>query len=609
MGSSQSHFVTDPSSLIDLKEWDYIVVGAGWSQVGRTLINRWQSCLFDRPTFSSEDEMFSRIPAGMTRLFHTKSDWEYYTSPQSALNMRSVYWPRGKLLGGCSSINAMMYQRAPSQDLDEWEGLGCSGWNAMNLAPYYRKAEKFTPNLLHPHTTHEHHGDSGLWQTGYREPHPNADRFIASCVNAGIPSKNDFNTPEGPIGTTHMISFIDQNGRRSSASTAYLSPAVIARPNLTILLKTYTLKLLFSSAGAHDDPNPKCIGVEVASAEVPPHENETPRYKLFAKKELILCAGAINTPQILMASGIGPDDVLLKAGIPRLVPDAEGLGTHVGRNLSDHLMASAVFRSKDSVDYLNHSKLVLLYLLQHALFGTGPFCTNYTDGVAFLRLDATRELWRSNLSSLSDAPVPDATSGPDAPDIELISIPTTYFRAGSIPIEPGGKSFSILLIHLRPESQGSITVQSGNVFDKAICEPNYLESKVDLQALVRGVRIVLKIARTKPLSDHLVFVDPKEKPNNDMMNMYWLADQDPETLTDKDIENWIRLHAETLYHPTSTARMAGSPSKGVVDPSLRVFGVQNLRICDASVFPNQIAAHPTATIIAMAERLADLILT
>jgi len=274
----------------------------------------------------------------------------------------------------------------------------------------------------------------------------------------------------------------------------------------------------------------------------------------------------------------------------------------VGKNLYDHLGIIMRFRAKESLDYAKHPLMSWLYLVQYLVFGTGPLTTNMGEAAAFIRLDDTRKLWESSASHLRGAPVIDTTSGPGAPDIEVISAPAVY---GSNGTESG---FTFVALHLRPVSTGTITVKSGNVFHKAICEPNYLNSNIEVHALIRAVRLVLKIAHTEPLSDHLIFNDPKIQPNTDKTSMYWLADQDPETLTDEEIEEWIRGNAGTLFHPTSTCRMADSPSVGVVDPSLRVFGVENLRICDASIFPAQIAAHPTATVIAAAERAADFIL-
>jgi len=276
-----------------------------------------------------------------------------------------------------------------------------------------------------------------------------------------------------------------------------------------------------------------------------------------------------------------------------------------GKNLYDHLGLIVLFRAKESLDYLRHPLKSLPYLVQHLVFGTGPLTTNAGEAAAFIRLDDTRGLWESRSSSLRSAPVIDTTSGPGAPDIELIASPSTPLNQGT----GSEKSFTIVTLHLRPVSTGTITVKSGNVFHKAICEPNYLESNIDVHALVRALRIVLKVVHTEPLSDHLIFSDPKTQPNADKTSMYWLADQDPETLTDEEIEEWVRMNAGTLFHPTSTCRIADSPSTGVVDSSLRVFGIENLRICDASVFPAQIAAHPTATIIAAAERAADFILS
>jgi len=337
----------------------------------------------------------------------------------------------------------------------------------------------------------------------------------------------------------------------------------------------------------------KCTGVEVANS------TDGPRYRLRSKKEVILSSGSIGTPQILMCSGIGPEEQLRAAGIPVVLKHEQ-----VGQNMWDHLSAFCAFRAKHSVDYYRSPLLQFWLLVRYLLGWGGPLTSNGGEVAAFIRLNEHRSLWASEVSKMSDD-VPDTTSGPRTPDFEFVGIQATFVQHGSVQPPPGLMSYTIGAVHLCPLSKGYVGVKSGNVFDSAICEPNYFDNKVDLEALARAVRVTLRIAHAKPLADHLIFPGP----NPDKNDIFWLADADPETLTDEDLVEWLRRNAETLYHPVSSARIGTSPETGVVDTNLKVFGVQNLRIADASVFPTQIAAHTTATVIAIGERLSDIILS
>jgi len=278
---------------------------------------------------------------------------------------------------------------------------------------------------------------------------------------------------------------------------------------------------------------------------------------------------------------------------------------HVGRNMLDHLTCWSIFRAKDSWDYTTTPLYRIIALFQYLLFGAGPLATNKGDAAAFIRLEDQRHLWDTKLNTLSNL-VPDTTSGPSAPDAEIISCAITFYKHAAKRPPPGTKAFSAGPTLLRPLSAGHIALKSGSVFDDPIIEANYFQNKVDLEQLMRAVRTTVAIAHTSPLCNKLVL--DYNTTNEDMNDTYWLADQDPDTLTDEKLEAWVRLHAETLYHPVCTARMAKSPAEGVVDAELRVFGVKGLRVADASVFPNQIAAHTTATVVALGERATDLIL-
>ncbi|KAF8306903.1 alcohol oxidase [Clavulina sp. PMI_390] len=565
MGIGNSKLVTDPATLAQ-QEFDYIVIGAG--AAGCVLANRLSEnpkvrVLLVEAGGNNEKELLSKVPAAWPQLMHTPNDWAYKTTPQKELNGRELEWARGKLLGGSTSINAMMFQTAPPEDIDEWERKGATGWNWNTLQPYFRKSEKFTPSALRENNTHEYRGDSGLWLTGYQNCSPITDDFVAASANVGIPRVN-------------------------SSATAYLPTDVRARSNLVILTNTLCTKLVLTGSG----DAVTCTGAEFATSP------SSPKTIIKAQKEVIVATGAVNTPQLLMISGIGPAAELARAGIiPQVVSE------HVGQHLTDHLISCAIFHAKESVDYLASPIKGLPALAQWLFTGKGPMTTNAGEGATFLRLDQTQNLWETKHNTL--APVMDTTSGPGAPDIELICAPVTFFKHGQGKAGPGEKNFTIGAGLLRPASEGYIGLKSANPFEYPIIEANYFSNRSDIDSLIRAIRITLKITQAAPLADKLITA---VKQNDDMSNMHWLHDQDPETLTDAKLEQWLRGNVETLYHPVATARMASSISDGVVNSELRVFGVSNLRICDASVFPTQVAGHTTATVIAVGERLSDMII-
>ncbi|CAE6535768.1 unnamed protein product [Rhizoctonia solani] len=580
-GDSKKNIVT-PEDVASWKKWDYIIVGGGTA--GCVLANR----LSEDPSVSvlvieagkdCLDQLFSRIPLTFGRLFKTEADWAYNTQPQSTLDGRSLFWPRGKMLGGCSSINAMVYTHAAPSDYDDW---GVEGWKYEDLKPYFRKAEKFTPHVGHPLVDPTHRGDQGHWQTGYSYFANTCKLWIESCNEVGIPYNPDINTPAGTMGVSEIASHVDPKGERSSTSAAYLPKSVLGRPNLTVLIDTRITRLLFDASNPDE---PRAVGVEIAQTAT------GSRYRIAASKEVILSAGAIGTPQILLASGIGPKDVLKKAGVEVLKESQQ-----VGRNMFDHLLSCVVFRATESLDYLGTTSGSLLPLIRWLTTGTGPLTSNLCEGGAFIRTDDPK-LFGPNPVQLEDT-----TSGPNAPDLEIACAALTFAQHGFRTAPPGEKAFTMAPVLLRPKSTGHITISSGNVWDSAVIEPNYFADPNDIKTLVQGVRLVLKIAHTKPLADKLIF-----KPNTDKANVFFMGDQDPATVTDEEIEGWIRREAETIYHPVGTAKMGSSVENSVVDSELRVHGVKGLRVIDASIFPNQLSAHPVAGVVAVAERAADVI--
>ncbi|CAE6468564.1 unnamed protein product [Rhizoctonia solani] len=584
-GDSKKNTVA-PEDVASWTKWDYIIVGGG--SAGCVLAHRLSedpnvSVLVIEAGKDCLDQLFSRIPLTFGRLFKqvdsTDADWAYSTKPQSTLDGRSLFWPRGKMLGGSSSINAMCYTHAAPSDYDEW---GVEGWKYEDMKPYFRKAEKYTPHVGHSLVDQAHRGDNGEWKTGYSYRANTVGLFIEACKEVGIPYNPDINTPEGTMGVSELMSHIDHKGERSSTSTAYLPPSVLSRPNLTVLIDTRITRLLFDTSNPDE---PRAVGVEIAQSAT------GGRYRVAASKEVILSAGSIGTPQILMASGIGPQDVLAQAGVETLKESK-----HVGRNLYDHLLSCLIFRATDSLDYLSTTSGSLLPLVRWLTTGTGPLTSNLCEAAAFIRTDDTK------IFGPTPAQIEDTASGPKAPHLELACAPLTFAEHGFRTGPPGEKSFTIAPVLLRPKSTGYVSITSGNVWDSAVIEANYFADPNDVKTLIQGVRMALKIAHTKPLADKLIF-----KPNTDKSNIFFMGDQDPATVTDAEIEAWLRREAETIYHPVGTAKMGSSIENSVVDSELRVHGIKSLRVVDASIFPNQLSAHPVAGIVAAAEKAADMI--
>ncbi|KAG8775870.1 hypothetical protein FRC12_001229 [Ceratobasidium sp. 428] len=568
-----------PEEVETWKSYDYVIVGGGTA--GCVLANR----LTEDPNVSvlvieaggdPLDQLFSRIPLTFAKLFKTDVDWAYNTQPQSAMNNRSLFWPRGKMLGGCSSINAMMYTHCAPSDYDEWN---IDGWRYDDLKHYFRKAERFTPHVAHPMVDKTHRGDEGHWRTGYSYITDMGKTWIESCKEVGIPYNPDINTPAGTIGVSEVITFINPKGERSSTSTSYLPTPILARPNLHVLINSRTTRILF-------DASSRAVGVEIAQSAT------GDRFRVGASKEVLLCGGAVGTPQILMASGVGPKEELVKAGV-EVVKDVP----HIGRNMFDHLLGTVIFRATESLDYLGSPVGSLLPLARWMTTGKGPLTSNVAEAAAFFRSDDQKLFGADRPSS------EDTTSGKNAPDMELICASLAFAQHGFRAPAPGEKAFTIATTLLRPQSAGYVTIKSGDVWEDAVIQPNYLSTTHDIKVMVQGVRMALRVAHTGPLASKLVF----QPENKDTNSIFFMGDADPETVTDEVIEGWLMREAETLYHPVGTARMGTSIENSVVDSSLRVHGISGLRIVDASIFPAQLSGHPCAGVVAAAEKAADLI--
>ncbi|KZT30177.1 GMC oxidoreductase [Neolentinus lepideus HHB14362 ss-1] len=590
-------YETDPRRLIK-QTFDYVVVGGGTA--GCVVANRLSEdpnvrVLLIEAGGRHDTQLFARIPVAFSKLFKTSADWAYDTVSQPCLNSRKLFWPRGKILGGCSSINVMMFQHCSPSDLDEWEKNGAKGWGYQSIYPYFMKAEKFTPNFLFPETKLEERGDKGLLKTSYSHLSSICKGFIGAAQQVGLKYNPDINTPRGSLGVTKFMTSIDSKGKRSSTATAYLAKNVLARKNLTVLIDTTTTRVLISSESGG---RPRATGVEVAK------NASSPRLQIVATKEVIISAGAINTPQLLNLSGIGARVELEKLGI-EVLRDLPA----VGQNLTDHLATGAItFRAKKgfSLDYLTHPIKSLPALLQWFISGTGPATSNLIEVAAFLRTNDKTLPTRSALTSDGpDEELIDNSSGPNAPDVELLSGPVAFLSHGFRTAPPGTQCYSIVPSLLRPLSSGRLYLTSSSPFSPPEIDPNYLSHPNDIKVLTRGVRLALHIARSPALQPFL-HLPPHSENHSDL---FYPGDADPEKISDEEIQTWIRGNAETTYHPTGTARMGdyGDDNGSVVDPELRVHGVEGLRVVDASVFPQSPSGHPAAIVVAIAEKAADMI--
>ncbi|CCM03441.1 uncharacterized protein FIBRA_05574 [Fibroporia radiculosa] len=565
------------------KGFDYVIVGGGTA--GCVLASRLSedpnvTVLLVEVGKSHEDVLMSRMPLGFTKLIKSEYDWAFETTPQAKLDGRRVAWARGRMLGGSSATNALIFHHCAPEDFDAWEKQGATG--------YLKKVESF---ITHPGSNIEKalHGDSGPVQTRVSPLTPVSNVILDTAVNLGVSRTNDFNTENGTLGVGPFVGTIDSKSERSSAAAAYLGRDVLKRPNLTVAVSTTTEKILFTTDG---DGAARATGVQVASSK------GRRKYQVRANKEVIVCAGAVGSPHLLMVSGIGPAAHLTEKGVP-VVCDSPAVGT----NLLDHLSAGAmIMRAKPgtTLDYLYSPASAAWPVLQWLMLGSGTMSSLISQIGLFIRSDDER----LPFTSVGGAVLPSAdhTSGPKAPDVEVVTCPMAVIDCGTVIPPAGGITIGPIL--LKPESSGTVRLQSASIWDRPLIDPNYLASESDRNILLKSMRLLIRLARTEPLSSSLIL---RDSPSNSDFDPYWPSDVNPDTVSDEDLETWMRKHAQTAWHPTSTVRMGPVPGESAVDLQLRVHGVKGLRVVDASVFPDQVSGHTCAVVYALAERAADLI--
>lgn len=524
-------------------EFDYIVIGAG--SAGCVLANRLsadpQNKVLLLEAGGADANPWIHVPVGYFKTMHNpKLDWCYRTEPDEGIAGRQLQWPRGKVLGGSSSLNGLLYVRGQREDYDRWASLGNKGWSYADVLPYFKKSEDQERGAS------EYHGVGGpLKVSDLRLRRPIADHFIAAAKDIGIPFNEDYN---GAI--QEGVGYFQQtahNGFRCSTAKGFLKP-VKNRTNLLVETNAQTTRILFQGKRA--------VGVE--------YKQGGKLFQAEAKVEIILASGAIGSPQILQNSGVGSAKLLQKLGIP-VVHNLPG----VGENLQDHLQVRLVFKTHERTlnDEVNSTINKLWIGMQYMFARTGPLTLAASQVAIFTRSSAAAE----------------------RPDIQFHMQPLSADKPGE-----GAHPFSAFtssVCQLRPFSRGRIEIQSADPLQYPAIYPNYLSDERDHPVVVGGIKVARRIAQAPSLAPHIIseFVPGAQ------------------FQTDDELLDAARRYSQSIYHPAGTCKM-GHDAMSVVDDRLRVHGIQNLRVVDASIMPELISGNTNAPTIMIAEKAADMIL-
>lgn len=527
-------------------EFDYLVIGAGSAGCAAAArvseSGRYTVALIEAG--GKDSNPWIHVPVGYFKTMgNPKLDWMYRTQADPGLNGRDIPWPRGKVLGGSSSINGLLYVRGQAEDFDGWRQLGNEGWGWDDVLPYFKKAETWKGTAQ----SENRGADGPLSVSPTRLKRDVVDHWITAAVAAGYKHNPDYNSGDQE-GVGYFQLTLD-GGRRCSAAKAYLKPAR-GRKNLSVFTHAQTERIVITDGRA--------TGAVV-------NQNGTPK-TFTARREVILCAGAIGSPQILMLSGIGAAEDLATKGI-QTVKHLPG----VGQNLQDHLQARPVFKTTLGTINVEINSLFKQGLigLQYLLSQTGPMTMAASLGTGFIKSD-------ERLAT---------------PDIQFHIQPWSADKPADGPHRFSGFTASVL--QMRPESTGHLKLASADYRDHPEIHPNYLATDTDQRTLVKGIQIARKIARTDPLAG---YITEEHAPGAGVA-----YDDYDATL------NWARDTAVTIYHPTGTCKMGRDPL-AVVDPRLRVHGVLGLRVADASIMPVITSGNTNAPCIMIGEKVAAMVL-
>ena len=531
--------------------FDYIVVGAGSAGcvVANRLSNDTRRSVLLVEAGGRDRNPLVRLPMLMGRLFNSGIyNWRYHTEPVERLNGRSLYWPRGKVLGGSSTINGMVYVRGNCHDYDRWAQSGLSGWSYDAVLKSFMRSES------HVQRTDEHHGQDGeLTVCRARGSNPLFDVFVEAGQQAGYPANDDFNGAEQE--GFGRFDFTIKDGKRWSAASAFLRDAR-RRPNLTVMTDSHVNRVVIEDGVAE--------GIEISrggSVQV-----------IRAAREIVVCAGTVNSPQLLMLSGIGPVDELWRHGIA-VKHALEG----VGRNLQDHVDCVLAYECREPITLYGDLRAdrLIWSVIRGMTFGTGTATTFPYESGAFVK----------------------SRSGLAAPDIQLHFMPALEktanlhfpnpFRKQSTEANHG---FSIRVGPLNPESRGSIRLRSSDPADPPEIHPNYLDRESDWKVIIAGIRIVREVVRQSAF------------------DRYRGTELQPgaEIVSDEELRGWLRSAAMTTFHPVGTCKMGNDPM-AVVDDRLRVRGIRCLRVADASIMPVITSGNTNAPAMMIGEQLAAFI--
>jgi len=534
-----------------MTEYDYIVVGAG--SAGCVIANRLSQDFSNKVLLleagGSDRRFFVQMPIGYGVTYHQKAvNWMYMTEPSPDADNKPSYWPRGKVMGGSSSINAMVYVRGNPKDFDEWSEMGNPGWSYQDVLPYFKRMESWQNGA------DSYRGGKGPLKVSEvtDQLHPLCKNFLSAAQEIGINLNRDMNGEKQEGVGNYQIT--THRGQRMSASKAYLWP-IKGRTNLTVIKNALASRVLIKDK--------KAYGVEYLKS------GKT--QQVFAKCEVILSAGSINSPQLLQLSGVGPKSILEQASVP-LIHESPA----VGENLQDHLGVSYFYKSK--VPTLNDQLRPVLGKiyqgLRYIFTRGGPLSLSVNQSGGFIRT-------RNDL---------------EKPNIQLYFSPVSYSL--ELPDKRAMMSpdpFSAMLLGISncsPRSRGSVRLRSSDPLKSPIIKPNYLSHKDDVTDLLEGVKVIRRLAQTNSFSD---VIGEEFRPG-------------PDCQSDEQMIQHIKETVWTVFHPSSTCRMGPDPTKNVVDSRLKVYGIESLRVADASIFPKLVCGNINAATIMVGEKASDLIL-